>query len=362
MNQTELIYKQTRGFSPFAYTMINEWLYFCDQHVPCLFRYNLEKKTCECVAEFCFQCMNKNIFKILAYKDELWFLPFRGNNIVRFDLNKKFFLKDNILKKIRGEYIPFCDIYFEKENAFIIPFGDNPFLIKVDLTTYKRSEIDLVGDEYKSNNINFSGAVRLQNKIYILECGRNFLIIYDVESGGVKTVNPKDYNLRDTFPVKAKENSIYFFPSNVNENVVIYDTENYNFSEKKFPINNFSSGEIYLVSAINEEVWIFANKKARIYLLNQDFKIRKEIAVLNFNVTDKTIYVSGMEFEDRFFWHGHAGSPLIQVKNSNVEIVEVYEDKNIIEIYFEVLHKCKNGAVVKKMGIGKQIHKKLILQ
>lgn len=362
MRQTELAYRRTKGFSPFAYTIVGKWLYFCDQDVPYLFRYNMERKECECVAKFNSCYREKNFFKLISYKNELWLLPFGGNEIVRFNINKKEFINYNILEKNCEMNIPFCDMFFEKEEAYVIPFGNNPYLIRVDLSTYEMTKIELIKKEQSNDFLKFFGTVRHGNNIYILESRKNILILYDIDRGCVKTIYPNNCNLRDTFPVKGIENSIYFFPLNTNENIVIYDVSNKNFYEKKFPIKDFLSEEIYLVSVLEGEIWIFANKQKKIYSMNHEMEVKKEIDVLNFSVSDRTIYVSGIEFSDRFFWHGHEGSPLIQVKNNHVEIVDIYVDDSCLDIYLKVISERterKKGFMTPE--IGRQIYKNVLL-
>lgn len=361
MDQAEIVYKETKGFSPFAYTMVNKWLYFCDQNMPYLFRYHLEKKICECVAGFNDYHLGMQFFKMVFYGEELWLLPFRDNKIIRFNINKKNFLNYDVLKENIKLDIPFYDVIFYKEKAFIIPFSANPFLVKVDLVTYEMIKIELVGLNHKSENINFLGAVRFREKIYMLESINNLLVSYNIESGEIEVINSIEYNLKDTFPIKGIGNNIYFFPLDINRSVIIYNIDYSSFYEKEFPIKNFPSKEIYLVSVLDDNIWIFANKKAKIYLLDQEMEIKKEISVLNFNANDKTMYVSGMEFTDRFFWHGHARSPLIQVMNNHIEILDIYKNKKILEIYLQIINEdMKYKKEMNVTRVGEEIYKDII--
>ena len=84
MKQTELVYEQTNGLVPFVYTLAGEWMYFCDMHIPQLFRYHLKKEKCECIVRF--HRNDMNFYKIISHGDELWMLPFLDGEIVCFHI------------------------------------------------------------------------------------------------------------------------------------------------------------------------------------------------------------------------------------------------------------------------------------
>ena len=59
----------------------------------------------------------------------------------------------DIPEKIEEETIPFGDMFFWKEKAYLVPRGNNRYLIKLDLLTHDMQEIQLLGKAF------FNGAV-----------------------------------------------------------------------------------------------------------------------------------------------------------------------------------------------------------
>ena len=75
MKRSELVYEKTNGLAPFSYTVVDKWLYFCDQYIPGLFRYHFEKELCECVAKII--AGYNGIVSILSYSfSALGHIPF----------------------------------------------------------------------------------------------------------------------------------------------------------------------------------------------------------------------------------------------------------------------------------------------
>lgn len=86
-------------------------------------------------------------------------------------------------------------------------------------------------------------------------------------------------------------------------------------------------------------------------------KIEEEITISNFNEDEKILYISGMLFNNQFFWHGHTGTPLIWVKDDDVRILDVGKGKRLLEVYLETLIKrniYKN--TFGKLKIGEHIY------
>ena len=95
---------------------------------------------------------------------------------------------------------------------------------------------------------------------------------------------------------------------------------------------------------------------------NKNLDIEEEIAILSFNEEGKKVYVSATVFDNCFFWHGHDGTPLLEMKDDIVQILDIRDDKNILDIYIEMIDKCdKYKSKQNKGNIGKAIYNKVIL-
>lgn len=338
MNQTELVYKKTKGLSPFAYTVVGEWLYFCDEHIKALFRYHLEKEVCEYVVKFDGRYVNQNFYKMCAYGEELWLLPFSDGKIICFNMKKEESAYYDIPETVKEKRIPFTDMFFRKGKAYIVPRGDNRFLIEVDLETHGMREIELVKEKQGADFVSFLGAVQIQNQIYLAESTENILIMFDSDNDNLKIIDIEGYELEGLSP-KAIEDEIWFVPVNSGKDILIYNVNSNSFMEKEYPIKGLPENEVCLFMVYNEEIWFLANQNKKIYKVNRDMYIEAEIIISDFNENDTVIYISGMLCANQFFWHGHSGTPLIRVKDGVVQILDVGEDKRLLEIYLETIGK-----------------------
>ena len=362
MEQTELIYKRTFGLVPFAYTIVEKWLYFCDQQTPGLFRYHLETEESECIAKFNINYVNWNFFKIVAHKDDLWMLPFFDGKIVCFNRKTQAIFYYDISPEVQEKTIPFIDVIFSEEAALFIPHGSNRFLIKVDLLTHDVQKIELLKGSDKEKQIFFTGAIRVENKIYLTEHSKRILVVFHMFSKQIETIHIDSYSLENIFLTEI-ENKLYFFPVIVSEGqkVLIYDINNDYFIEKEYPIKRLPQKETCIPVLFNRKIWILANKQRKIYRINENLEIESEISILNFNKENIEIYVSGLAFDDRFFWNGFNEAPLIEGKDDTVRILDVNKQKNILEIYMDMIetggiHEGKQN----RLGIGEEIYKKVI--
>lgn len=357
MEFSELIYEKTNGISPFAYEIVDEWLYFCDLKLPGLFRYHFEKRICECVTQFNTKYVNTNFFKIIGYEDELWMLPFLDGKIVCFNIQTQEIFYYNVPESIEEKRIPFIDIIFNAGKALIFPHGNNRYVIKVDLTTRQMEEIELIKN--KNGMVLFSGAIRVGSKVYLAESSRNILIVFNLNTDEMNIIDASRYDLNNR-TIKVIENRIYFFPWNVKENVILFDFDKEFFTERMYPIESLPQGEECAIIVNDKKIWILANKKRKIYCLSSNFKIESTVSILNFNENKKNMYISGWEVSGRAFWHGHNMAPLIQVKDGIVQIIDVSEGKNILELYIEMINKicdvCCNDFY--RLSIGKIVFEK----
>lgn len=357
MKQAELIYKKAKGLSPFAYIVIDRWLYFCDQNTPALFRYHFDKKTCECVVIFDKKHVNLNFYKILENKSKLWLLPFLDGKIICFDMitNKLFYY--DIPEEVEEKTIPFFDMIFDSRNGYIIPHGNNRYLIKIDLKDPKMHVIELV-EAKKNIKIFFRGTINFQNKIYLIDTLNDFMVVYDIDCE--KVVKKNDYLFHDRHP-KRIDNKIYFFPISMGEykNVLIYDIETDKFCERRYPIEGISQNDICITEVFNNKIWILANQKKKIYKINSNLETELEILISNFNKEEKTKYVSSVVFSNMFFWNGHVSTPLIQIKDDEFKVLDVCENTSELEIYMNILVKKKScNEKFNKFNAGKLIYEK----
>ena len=96
--------------------------------------------------------------------------------------------------------------------------------------------------------------------------------------------------------------------------------------------------------------------------MNHKLEIVSEISILNFNEEEKEIYVSGVAFADRFFWNGFVKTPLIQVRDNIVEILDVGKNQNLLEMYIEMISKDNvYGEKFDELNIGKAIYDNIVL-
>lgn len=360
MNQTELIYKKTKGLSPFAYTVVGEWLYFCDEHIKALFRYHLKKEVCEYVVKFDGRYVNQNFYKMCAYREELWMLPFSDGKIICFNIRREELSYYSIPEKIKEKRIPFADMFFGEEKGYIVPRGNNRFLIKVDLKTYHMREIELLKAKREDGLASFLGAVQIHNSIYLAESIENILIKFDTDTDDLEVIDIENCKLEGLSP-KAFEDEIWFVPVNSEKNIVTYDVNSNDFSEKEYPVKGLPENEVCLFMIYNKEIWILANKKKKIYRVNRDMCIESEITISNFNEKNEAVYIFGVVLDDRFFWHGHSGTPLIYVKNKDVGILDVGKGQTLLSSYLEVVNKGTDKRDVKASGlsVGRQIYYQL---
>lgn len=361
MKKAELIYRKTDGLAPFAYTIVGNWLYFCDEETPGLFRYHFVTEECECVLRFNQDYVKSRFFKIIAYENKLWLLPLIYDKISCFNLDTEEIVYYSISEKIEEKAIPFLDMFFWKGEAFLVPYRNNRFLLKIDLFSHNIQEIELL-----SINLNmpeepvcFVGAVQFQNKIFLAESLRSIIMSFDLDNGEVKIVYALKKQLEDS-TVRRIDDKLYFFPMN-NKKVVIYDITKEDFMEREYPIRNLPKDEICIIVVFNKEIWILANKQKKIYQMDSNLEIETEIDILNFNKEQKMVYASGIAFSDRFFWSGHGGNPLIQVKDGVAQILDVSKNKSFIEVYIDLVNRSDTSTErLSKSDIGKKIYNQIL--
>lgn len=361
MDQTELVYKSTEGLAPFAYVVVDQWLYFCDQIWPALFRYNFETEKCECVIKFEKDCIHDNFFKILAHENELWLLPFLDGKIICFHMDSNIIDYYDISPNIEEKAIPFMDMFFSEKEAYIAPHGNNRYIIRVDLMTHDMQEIKLVEETQYDNVLFFSGAIQFGKQIYLAETSLNILLVFNIDNCNIKIIYINEYSLKD-LALKGIKNKIYFFPIyiNGNERLLVYDVNTNSCIEKEFSIKNLPYGDVCIALAFDDNIWVLANKKKRIYQMNLKLEIESEISILNFNEEEKMIYVSGFSFSDRFFWNGCIGTSLIQVKDNMIQILDVNKDKNILGMYIDMIGKSSRGRIEsKELDTGRLIYESI---
>ncbi len=361
MEQAELVYKKTEGLAPFSYVVIDEWIYFCDLYVPALFRYHYEKKICECVFVFNKKYINLNFYKIYVYKNNLWLLPFLDGKIICFNLYTCEAFYVSIPEEIDEKANPFSDMIFLNKKGYIIPHGKNRYLIEVDLASSEIKTIELIKTNEINKQIYFERVIEFENKIYLIDTINDILISYDINNG--KKEIKTNLNIpKKTLPKKI-DKKIFFLPiiiENESKNILIYDINANKIIKKENPISNFLKGEVFISEVFNKEIWILANKQKKIYRLNQNLEINFELSILNFNEDEKTIYVSSRVFEDRFFWHGHAGTPLLQVKDEKIQLLDVCKDTNFLNIFIKLVNKYNYQKKESyRFNSGKFIYKKL---
>lgn len=361
MEYSELIYKKIKGAAPFAYVMADGWLYFCDSDLPGLFRYHFEREVCEGVTLFDNKYVNKNFFKLVVYEDELWMLPFLDGKIVCYNMQTQEINYYSVPKDIIETRIPFIDMVFCEKKAFILPHGNNNFLIQVNIRTHQMEKLELIKTKNKNDEVFFSGAVQAGNAIYLAEEKSNFLILFNTDNGELEIVRANGFTLKD-ITLGVIGDKIYFFPWDVTRKLVIYHITKNTFYEEEYPIKNLPQGEECVVITYEGGFWILANKKKEIYRLDQGLEIRSVISILNFNKEEKIVYISGVVSEDRFFLHGHKGTPLIEVKDGVARIRDVSRDKSSLELYIELLNsdyeKCKHRVI--ESGVGQLIYENIM--
>lgn len=355
----KVVYKKTAGLAPFAYTIVDKWLYFCDQIIPGLFRYHLDKKVCECAAKFDRGDIKSHFYKIFSYGDELWMLPFWNEKIACFNMRTQQISYYDMCCKIKEKTIPFSNMFFWKEKAYITPHGNNRFLIVIDLAAHHMQAVELL----QESAFFFNGAVQFQNQIYMVESAKGTVFSFDADSNETSSI-PVAGCLPDyLFPEKSGD-KIYFFPTVITrekEPLLLYDIRSGRFTEDTYPIRDLAIGEVCITAVFGREIWILANKKKKIYQVNCDLELESEISIRNFNEDGKTQYAAGTVFEDRFFWHGHRGDPLIQVKDGEVQFLDVGKDKTLLEVYIETVGKqSEDKKGIRGTGVGKLIYEDLI--
>ena len=245
MNQTELIYEKTNGLTPFSYVLVGEWLYFCDQCTPGLFRYHFETEKCECVVRFDTHYVKMNFFKMIAYEDEIWLLPFFDGKIVCVIMDTWKTIYYDIPAEIEEKTIPFFDIFFENGQAYITPHGNNRFLIKLDLVTHNIEKVQLFERKIMREKFFFNGAIQFQNYIYMMESSENVFVLFNTYNDQFEIIDFDGYYL-DNFLSRRIEHEIYFFPITIkgNDNILVYDINTRSISRKEYPIKNLLQGEI----------------------------------------------------------------------------------------------------------------------
>lgn len=356
MEQKELIYKSTEGISPFAYTVVGEWLYFCDQDIKALFRYHFESEICERVIKFNSRYVNRNFYKIFAYGDELWLLPFSDGKIVCFNMKTEEIIYLDVPEKIEEKAIPFIDMFFWRKKAYIAPHGNNRFLVEVDLEAHHIQEVEILKGNQKDDIVFFQGAVQFRDRIYLAESGRNKLVVFDIGDNRVKIIDVESYRLEGLSPKKI-ENEIWLFPMNDSRNLLIYNVDTDSFREKEYPVKNLPKEEVCLHMPYNKAIWILANKQKKIYRINSNLKIESEVSISDFNKDEGIVYVSGAAVGYQFFWHGHSGTPLIHVKNNTIQMLDVSKNIKIENVYLEMLEKRKvYRNISDRSNIGKRIY------
>ncbi len=363
MERLELFYEKTNGLAPFSYTVAGQWLYFCDQHVPGLFRYHFENRVCECVAKINKNYIKSHFYKFYTNRNILWMLPFLKEKIVSFDLITQEMAYYDIPPKIEEEIIPFIDMFFWKEKAYLAPRGNNRFLIQLDLLTHEMQEIELQETEKSKDEYFFNGAVQFQQRIYMIESSKGQIVLFDVDDNKKEILSLGGHKAEGVLARSVGE-KIYFFPIMIHgdESVLIYDINTGCFVEKEYPIKNLPEGDVCIHVVFGSEIWVLANKQKKIYKINDNLDIKSEISIRNFNEKMEEVYVSGMEFSERFFWNGHKGNPLIQVKDGNVEILDVSKNRTLLEIYIEMINESDgNKEKFDEFHIGKTIYNKTII-
>lgn len=354
MRFLELTHGKQKGVAPFAYDMMGECLYFCDLNLPGLFRYHFEKKLCECVVCFDSRHINRNFFKILIYKDEVWMLPFLDGDLVCFNMRTARISYYSISKNVEEKRIPFIGMAFSGNEAFILPNGNNRFLFRVNLVTHKMEEIEVLKIVNKDEQVSFTDAVQVDNKIYLFEGNRNTIFLFDINNNELEVIDVNGYLLKER-TVGVIGNKIYLFPWDIKEKLLIYDITKNNFSEKEYPIKSLSQGEECVVIVHDKKIWILANKNRKIFQLNQDLEIESIVSDLNINIKEKK-YISGRATEDRIFFHGHDGVPLMQIKDGEVQTIDI--NKNIIDLFIDMLNNTYDRFWDKfgKSEVGKKIY------
>lgn len=356
MKQTELVYEQTNGLVPFVYTLAGEWMYFCDMHIPQLFRYHLKKEKCECIVRF--HRNDMNFYKIISHGDELWMLPFLDGEIVCFHIISREISYYEIPKEIKEKVIPFADMIFGEEEAYIFPHGNNRFLVEVDLQTHQMNTVELLKNGQDNDRLFFTGALQFQDKIYLTESFGNRFVLYDVKSKEAAILNNR--YLLDNFWPKRIGRKIYFFPITITENkgLLIYDIDTNHFAEKENPLKNLLPGDVCITVASDEEIWILANKQKKLYGLDLNLEMKSEISILNFNEAEKDVYVSGAAFEERLFFNGFEnGSPLIQVKDGVATMLDVGREQTLLQVYIDMVNKGNaHERKFNEINVGKSIY------
>ncbi len=356
MRHSKLYYERTKGLAPFAYTIVDKWLYFCDQCIPGLFRYHFEKKKAELVTVFDSKYVKQNFYKIVCFRDELWLLPFLDGKIISFNMVTNNVFYHEVPSEVNEKVIPFSDMMFREEKAYLIPHGKNRFLIEMDLLTHEMKTLRLFGSEKES--VFFSGAIHVSNQIYLAESVDNKLILFDLDKKKKEDICAINVQLNN-FLMRKLDDQICFFPITVSgcDKLLIYDTDNNCLMEKEYPIKSLHPGDVCITVVLKNSIWVLANKQKKIYQINQMLEIESEIDILNFNDRLEEVYVSGTAFIDCLFWNGHRGIPLIQVKDDMIQMLDVGKNSSLFEVYMEIVNKYdSNKGEIKKLSLGKAIY------
>lgn len=355
MKRSELVYEKTNGLAPFSYTVVDKWLYFCDQYIPGLFRYHFEKEVCECVAKINRNYIKSHFYKFYSYKDVLWMLPFFKEKIACYNLITQEMLYYDIPEKIEEETIPFGDMFFWKEKAYLVPRGNNRYLIKLDLLTHDMQEIQLLEKAF------FNGAVQFQQRICMIESSKGQILLFNIDSNEKKIINLGKYKVVN-FYARGIGEKIYFLPIIIrgDDNLLIYDINTECLIEEEYPIKNLPEGDVCIHVVFGKEIWVLANKQKKIYQINDNLEIMSEISILNFNEKKEKVYISGIEVSGHIFWNGYKGTPLIQVKNGITRMLDVSKEKKLFDGFIEMV-KRDEDYVEKEDGfiIGQLIYKNI---
>lgn len=362
MERTELVYKKAKGISPFSYVVVGEWLYFCNYFLPILFRYHFKEQRTERVAMFDKGWLNQSSIRIYNYQDELWLLPFMASNIICFHINTREVEYYDIPLEIKSKAFPFVGMFFGGGKAYIVPHGNNRILLEIDLQTHAILEVCLLENKQKNEDMRFNGVVRYHNDLYLAEISKNNLVSFNLNNREIKHIHLAGQKLDELLPIEIGGN-IYFFPVTIkgNENLLMYDINTNEWMRKEYPIKSLSKGEVCINVAWNEEIWILANKKRKIYRINKDLEIISEVSILNFNEKERSVYISGMSFDSRLFFGGYDEAPLIQVKDGDIHILDICVNKTSLEIYIEIIGQCDICKdIFEKANVGKSIYRNLL--
>lgn len=356
------------GLSPYSYVIAGEWLYFCNQYMPALFRYHIEKHNCEYVTGFDRNFVNTNFVNInfirmYAYKNEIWMLPFLDGKIVCYNTDTEQAAYYDIPNEVEEKQNPFIAMFFWKQRAYVTPYRRNRYILIVDLQTHDITKMELINKGCQEEKLDFGYALQYGDKIYLTENSKNRLLSFCLEDHKVSMIAAGNYLIEGAV-LKLSDNKIWFFPVIFDQEreLVIYDILERRFSGREYPIKKLSQGEICVTAVSGQKFWILANKKRKIYRIGKNLEIEAEIRIVNCDPDHAMIYCSVSEFADRFYWGGYLeDTPLIEVKDGKVRLVNFWEKKNVLEVYFDMLKKsdvCMDKR--EESNIGKRIYDNML--